>query len=613
MLKSITISFCLFFFFFASAPAQSGLIINIHNRTTTSLNGKWHYIMDPYETGYYDYRYMPYDSDESRMKNTQAYFNNAKAKTPQDRVEYNFDESPTLSVPGDWNSQEEKLLYYEGTIWYKKSFDYEKPEENNRVFLHFGAVNYIAEVYLNGQKLGTHEGGFTPFSFDITDVMQPSDNYLIVKVDNTRFKSAVPTLNTDWWNYGGITRDVTLVEVPSTYISDYFIQLKKGTKDEIAGYISLANSEKDTKIELTIPELGLSKQLRVNDSGKVEFAFNSPNIERWSPENPKLYDVTITTPQETLKDRIGFRTIETRGNQIFLNGSPIFLRGICMHEENTMRGGRAYSREDALVAFTWAKELNCNFMRLAHYPHNEHAVRLADEMGILLWEEIPVYWTVDFTSEEVYQKAQNQLEEMINRDKNRACSIIWSMSNETPQGEHRNEFLTRLINRSREMDPTRLVSAALQHKTTQEGIHPIDDPIASKVDILAFNQYIGWYGGHPKNLPENKWYFGLNKPVVISEFGAGALAGHHADKNTRWTEEYQEYLYEQSILMMKKMPDLSGVSPWILADFRSPKRNLAKIQDGWNRKGLISNTGNKKKAFYVMQEWYEKLKKDPPK
>ncbi len=601
--------FCTFFFLLLiiGANAQTNAITNVANRNTTSLNGKWKYIMDPYETGYYDFRYNAYDQSEKNKFNWAAYYTNMKVEKKSDRIEYNFDESPTLLVPSDWNSQEEKLLYYEGTIWYKKSFDYTKQKDGNKVMIHFGAVNYIAEVYLNSHKLGKHEGGFTSFSFEITDLLKEKNNYIVVKVDNTRSKDAIPTINTDWWNYGGITRDVTLIEVPNTYINDYHIQLEKTNSKHISGFIQLGNTDKCEKVTIEIPEINFKKKVKTDKEGSVSIDFDIKNLTLWTPEKPKLYDVNIITDYETLTDQIGFRTIESKNGDIVLNGKPIFLRGICMHEENTMRGGRAFSEADAIVSLAWAKDMNCNFMRLAHYPHNEHIVRLADKEGMLLWSEIPVYWTIDFTKDFIYDNAENQLVEMINRDKNRASVIIWSMAHETPESEARNQFLSKLIDKTKSIDNTRLISAALLHKS-ENGINKIADPISHKVDIVAFNQYIGWYGGNPKDIPNVKWFFDQNKPVIISEFGAGVLGGYHADKETRWTEEYGEYLYQQTVEMMKKMPNLRGVTPWILADFRSPKRNLPNIQDGWNRKGLISNTGNKKKAFFVMKEWYGSMK-----
>ncbi len=593
-------------FFIPFVSLSQDLIMNTMNRNTTSLNGEWHYIVDPYETGYYNYRYEPYD--QLKKKNNSAFYNNYHTDSKMELVEYDFDKSPTLNVPGDWNSQEEKLFYYEGTIWYKRSFDYKLTKKNNRLFIYFGAINYKAEVYLNGIKLGIHEGGFTPFNFEITSIVKPIDNYLVVKVDNKRFKEAIPTINTDWWNYGGITRDVKLIEEPSTFIQDYSIQLKKGDKNTINVFLKLNNTSAKEQVSISIPELKVNKTFKTDKEGNIQFEIKSKKIQYWSPKSPKLYDVTIKTNYQTLNDQIGFRTIETDGPDILLNGKSIFLRGICIHEENAVKGARANSKADALVALNWAKELGCNYVRLAHYPHNEHIVRLADKMGIMVWEEIPVYWTVDFTNENSLNNAKNQLSEAISRDKNRASIIIWSMANETPISEARDEFLKELISHTKSMDSTRLISAALE-KHYKDGFNIVDDAIGKYLDIVAFNQYTGWYGGSLENAPEMKWDIKYNKPVVISEFGGGALQGFHGTIQERWTEEYQEYLYQQNLKMIEKIPNIRGTSPWILNDFRSPKRVLPIIQDGWNRKGLISNQGIKKKAFFTVQKFYNKMEK----
>lgn len=586
---------------------SQSLITNTFNRTTTTLNGTWNYIVDPYETGYYNYRYEPYD--QLKEKNNSAFYNNYHTDNKLELVEYDFDKSPTLLVPRDWNSQDEKLFYYEGTIWYKKSFDYELSNSSNRLFLYFGAANYKSEVYLNGTKLGVHEGGFTPFNFEITSIVQPKDNYLVVKVDDKRIKEGIPTINTDWWNYGGITRDVKLIEEPSTFIQDYEVQLSKGSTSTIHGFVKLNNVTKEEKVTISIPELKINKTITVNNDQKVSYEISSKKIQLWSPESPKLYTVYIKTDQESLEDQIGFREIKTNGGEILLNGKHIFLRGISIHEENPMRGGRAYNEADALVLLNWAKELGCNYVRLAHYPHNEYMVRMADKMGLMVWEEIPVYWTVDFTNKNTLKNAENQLTEAITRDLNRASIIIWSMANETPPSETRNNFLIELVKKTKSLDDTRLVSAALE-KHSKEGVNIVDDAIGEYMDIVAFNQYTGWYGGSLEKAPDAKWNIKYNKPVVISEFGGGALQGLHGTINERWTEEYQEYLYQQNLKMIEKIPNISGMSPWILADFRSPKRVLPNIQDGWNRKGLISNNGAKKKAFYTLQNFYKKMKKE---
>ncbi len=593
--------------FILSVPlnAQS-LIQNRFGRNTTSLNGKWHYLIDLYETGYMSYKGIPKEELENPPK-PDAFFLNYVPTDKTKRVEYNFDLSPSITVPGDWNTQAEKLFYFEGSLWYKKAFDYKKSDPDNRVFINFGAANYRTDVYINTKKVGKHEGGFTPFSFEFTHLLKPKDNFIVVRVKNERKKENIPALNADWWNYGGITRDIDIIETPPVFIEDYFVQLKKDKPNIIKGYIQLNGDKKsDVKIGLSIPELNLNKSFTTDKNGKAEFEIEAKDISYWSPENPKLYDIIVENGVEEITDRIGFRTLAVEGQNILLNGKPVFLRGISMHEENPIRGNRNFCREDAIMMLTWAKELGCNFVRLAHYPHNEYIVRLADEMGLMVWAEDPVYWNILFDNPETYNTAENMLTELITRDKNRAAVIIWSMANETPLSPQRNEFLTNLVNKARKMDNTRLISAALFFSTVEgkENTFTVDDPMAELMDIISFNLYVGWYDGLPDKCSRINWDIKQNKPVFISEFGAGALHGYHGDSLTRWTEEFQEYAYRENLEMFERIPQLRGMSPWILADFRSPKRFLPNIQDGWNRKGLISETGDKKQAFYVLQKYY---------
>ncbi|MFP4547402.1 MAG: glycoside hydrolase family 2 protein [Fidelibacterota bacterium] len=604
-------SFIVFLIIFLQVTLSfsNDIIQNVYNRESFTLNGKWRYIVDPYETGYYDYRYQPYDQSDNPAQSG-GFFVNQKAKLKTDRVEYNFDQSDVINVPGDWNYQKEKLYYYEGTVWYKKSFNYEKKDKNNRLFIYFGAANYKAEVYLNAQKLGTHKGGFTPFNFEITDIVKEKDNFVVVKVDNKRKKEEVPTVNTDWWNFGGLTRDVKIIEVPATFIQDYKVQLGKRSTREIKGFVQLDGKDiSKEKITLSIPELQIEKTFRTDKKGRAEITLSVKDLTHWSFDNPKLYKVNLLTDEDNICDQIGFRTIETKGREILLNNEPVFLKGICIHEENPIRGGRAYGIEDARMLLGWAKELGCNFVRLAHYPHNENMVRLADEMGIMVWEENPVYWTIEFDNPYTLNAAKQQLREVMSRDKNRASVIIWSMANETPVGDPRMKFLKELRSFALNIDNTRLISAALElhGKHDDVDVKMIVDPFAEYVDVLAFNQYVGWYDGLPEKCSRVKWAIEQDKPVVISEFGGGALQGYHGDKNTRWTEEFQEHLYEESLEMLQRIPQLRGTCPWILADFHSPKRVLPVIQGDWNRKGLISETGDRKKAFYVMKKFYKEI------
>jgi len=589
--------------------AQDNLLQNCYLREGITLNGRWNYIVDVYESGYYNYRREPHD--ESENPGAGAFFLNAKPKDKTDRVEYDFDAAPTLKVPGDWNTQKENLFYYEGTLWYKKSFDVPNYDASKRYYLHFGAVNYFSDVYLNGKKLGAHKGGFTPFNFEMSKLLKAKDNFVIVRVDNKRSAQEVPTVSTDWWNYGGITRDVTIYELNETFIENYSVQLDKNNDKLLNGFVQLnGKSNANAKVTLTIKELKIKKTFVTDANGYVAFEIPVGKFDKWSDTNPKLYQVSIATDQDQITDKIGFRQIQTKGADIVLNGKKVFLKGISIHEENVMRGGRAYSIEDARVLFGWAKELGCNFVRLAHYPHNENMVRLADEMGILVWEEIPVYWTIDWKNMETYKKAETQLKEVINRDKNRASVIIWSMANETPKSEERLSFLTNLAKATRKLDNTRLITAALEDHPSKKDKNTmvIEDKFSEIVDIISFNQYYGWYGGSIEDIKNLSWNIDINKPVIVSEFGAGALQGYHADKLTIWSEEYQEYLYNETLAVVAKIPQLSGMTPWILTDFRSPRRMHDVYQKGFNRKGLISETGDKKKAFYTLQKFYTNLK-----
>ena len=586
----------------ASAERQSlPAIQNVQAYESMSLNGDWHYIVDVQEEGYYDYRMNP----------TQwGFFNDAKPQRPEDLIEYDFDQSPTMHIPSDWNTQDQRLFFYEGTVWFKKTFQ-AVPMQDYRTLLYFGAVNYDCHVWVNGQKAGHHVGGFTPFNFDVSDLLREGENTVIVKVDNKRHAEDVPTLIFDWWNYGGITRDVRLVKVSPVYLEDYCLQLQKaGAKAksrEISFSAKLNKAEAGHQVMVSIPELKLRQALTTDAEGRVSAVLkvSASRLALWTPDNPKLYQVLLTLDTSTITDDIGFRTIETRDKQILLNGQPVFLKGISIHEEKPNGGGRANSVEDARTLLSWAKELGCNYVRLAHYPHNELMVREAERMGIMVWSEIPCYWTIDWTNPATYENARQQLTDMILRDHNRANIIIWSIANETPHSPERDAFLGRLARHARSLDPTRLLSMAMEVTSADNYVNRLSDNMHEYVDVVSFNQYIGWYRD-VSDAPKMRWEIPYNKPVIVSEFGGGAKYGLHGAKNQRWTEEFQENLYIENLAMLDRIDGLAGTSPWILKDFRSPRRVLPGVQDYYNRKGIVSDKGEKKKAFFVLKEWYSR-------
>jgi len=571
----------------APAPVSAPIVITgADRRPATSLDGDWSTIVDPYSSGYF------------------GFFRNQKAQPGDTRpTEYDFSKSPTLKVPGDWNTQRESLLYYEGPIWYERDFNYQ-PKEHTRIFLHIGAANYRSLFWVNGQKVCEHEGGFTSFNCDVTAAIHPGANFVVAAVDNTRHEDGVPTLRTDWWNYGGLTRSVSLIEVPEAFIDQYDLHLSRGEGNVIEGWVHVEGGQPGAKVEVEIPELAAKTSAALGEEGRAALRLEVKGLERWSPETPKLYTVKVSAGQDAIDDLIGFRTIETRGTEILLNGKPIFLRGICIHAEAPYRTGRAYSDKDAETLLGWAQELGANFVRLAHYPHDESMLRAADRMGLLVWSENPVYWAIQFENPKVLNQARQELDEEIGTSRNHAAIILWSMANETPNNEARTLFIETLAARARELDPTRLITAALlTHADGHTKI--VDDPLGKTLDVIGVNEYVGWYEQRPESADTTEWRIEYQKPMIMSELGGGAKAGLHGGDLDRWTEEYQANIYRHQLGMLNRIPQLRGMSPWILMDFRSPTRVLAGIQDGFNRKGLISEQGEKKQAFFVLQKAYK--------
>jgi beta-glucuronidase len=579
----------------ASAAPAPIVITGADRRPATSLNGEWASIVDPYFSGLFSFHH-----EEKK----DGWFRNYKAK-PGDSspTEYDFAKAPKLKVPADWNTQRESLLYYEGPVWYEHDFTYQ-PKQHTRTFLHIGAANYRSWFWVNGEKVCEHEGGYTSFNCDITAVVHAGANFVVAAVDNTRHEDGVPTLETDWWNYGGLTRTVSLIDVPEAFVDQYDIHLSRAESNVIEGWVHVEGAQSGAKVEVEIPELSAKTTAQVGENGRAQIHLVASNLERWSPDSPKLYKVQVRAGQDAIEDLIGFRTVETRGTEILLNGKPIFLRGIAIHAEAPYRTGRANTDKDAETLLGWAKDLGCNFVRLAHYPHDESMLRAADRMGLLVWSENPVYWALQFDNPKVLAKAEQQLDEEIGTSRNHPAIILWSMANETPNTAPRTRFITTLAERARSLDSTRLITAALLVRA--EGTTKIvDDALGKALDVVGVNEYIGWYEQKPETADVTAWRIDYQKPLIVSEFGGDAKAGFHGGENDRWTEEYQANIYRHQLPMLNKIPQLRGMSPWVLMDFRSPNRPLAGIQDEFNRKGLISEQGQKKQAFFILQKAYK--------
>ena len=631
--------------FFSQKPPEyakpSNLIGWIDNREYLSLNGQWKYIVDPMNNG------LPETSFFG------GFPENKTQKDGYELIEYNFDQADVINVPGAWNEQKDELFFYQGSIWLFKKFNF-NIDPNKLNHLYIGASNFSTKIFLNGERVGQFNSGYTAFNFDISDYLIDGENVLLVQINANLSENSVPTKKTDWWPYGGLVGDVLIVNTPKIFIENAYVQISDLQKKQL-NFRAKLNLNKNMNIKLIIDELNLQRSFTTNKNGEIDEFIKFKNIDLWSPDNPKLYNVTVKIEGDEIVDQIGFREIKTKGKQIFLNGTPIKFKGISMHAEPIGEKGVAFSKAHFESLVTTSKELNINFIRAAHYPYTRHMAKVCDELGIMLWEEIPVYWNINWTNKQTKEDALNMLSNLVTRDWNRASVVVWSLGNETPFSKDRMTFMNDLKDRLGELDVSRLKSAAILSgdaqtffKTNQyycksrarkkdltakeryifeeivknvpvpvEKLLPfeinINDPLANELDLIAYNEYFGWYytsffsaqiGIRESLLREIMFELmpsfiirsEFNKPIHISEFGAGAK---HSFKKTNqvWSEEYQAKVYLKQLEMLKSNPQVQGISPWILKDFRSMMRPLNNVQDFYNRKGLIDENGKKNKHF----------------
>ena len=637
-------------FFGRDAPfysAPDNLIGWIDSRTITNLNGEWSYIIDPMNNG------LPESSFFG------GFPKNKIQKTGMELIEYNFETAEKMQIPGAWNAVNEKLFFYRGPVWLYKKFEY-LPKEDVLAHLYIEGSNFTTKVFINGSIVGEFKGGYVPFNFNISKFLKEGENILLVQTDNTLDKSSVPTQKTDWWPWGGIVGDVYIVETPKQFIRNAYLQLNPDDFSQALLQVQMNEKLLGQKVTLEIPELQFKDEFKTNSLGRiVETIKIAPQL--WSPSNPKLYEVIIASEDEKISDEIGFRSIKTQGQKIYLNNSEIQFKGIAMHSEPIGIPGPAFSKQHFQELLATAKDLNINFVRAAHYPYTRHLAKVADQMGLMLWEEVPVYWNIDWDNSETLNIAKNQITRLVQRDHNRASVVVWSVANETPLSSSRMEFLNTLLSEVRLNDTTRLTTAALLSGSEEQfrslvivlalqGIKSnwvdpkekaifqsileeanipvdielnfsisIDDPLGETVDLISYNEYFGWYyvtffteqmrisEGTLRKLifeimPSIKITSSYNKPIHISEFGAGAKYGNKTNKI--WSEGYQAKLYEHQLEMLANNPQIQGISPWVLKDFRAMLRPLAGIQDFYNRKGLIDENGNQKEAFKVLADFY---------
>ena len=601
-------------------PAFTALpLAHLPSRRTQRLDGEWRYIVDPFEIGL----------NKPRPPRRSLTLDQRGDAFENPLIEYEWDSARRIRVPGDWNTQEPELHLYEGMLWYHRRVRVADLRAGERQFLYFEAANYRTRAWVNGEAIGEHAGGFTPFQFEVTGKLKPdAENVIVIAVDAGRETEGVPALDFDWFNYGGLTRSLHLVHVPATHLGAARVALQDDGTLALSARVERATSVEHAAdhtadgaltVRFALPQLGVDVTARVDDQGQARATANPGAFTAWSPQSPALYafDATLlastsasTEPSlDRITDRVGLRRIEARGADLYLNGERLFLRGISLHEERFgAEGGRVRTAAEARALLQAAKNLGANFVRLAHYPHSEAATRLADEMGLLVWSEIPVYWDeIRYGDPGTLALARRLQAVNIDRDFNRASIILWSVANETSITPARNAFLRRLIDDTRTFDGTRLVTAALNKAQSSGNEIRIVDPLGDALDVIAVNQYEGWYGQRsPAQITEVRFTSDFDKPFVFSEFGADAPRTFRAAKEVRWSADYQRWLYEQNLALFDTMPGLDGLSPWILKDFRVPRRWHGRFQDYWNRKGLLDEDGRRKPAFDTLRAWYER-------
>jgi beta-glucuronidase len=603
-----------------------------YNRKTIDLNGTWKFNPDPY----------------IRCKQQEWW----KGEGPDDAFFpcFNLEGLWDIQVPGTWKKEFEELKWYDGEANYVKEFEVPEIPEDHEAFLCFDGVVYSCNVYLNGEHVGDHDWGYSPFQLRVTDQIK-EQNRLFVLVNNHMRDDRVPGIRCDWNNDGGIVNGVKLIFVPCIHIENFRTSTKLEGDDAIISVQTFVSGPKDSELSkipvmFEIPELEIAVEMSVEigESCDIDIRIPRSKIELWSMDNPKLYKTSMTTPYETIEDEIGYREIKTEGTKILLNGESIQLYGVAVHSEFP-ETGRTATPEGIELMVSKAKELGCNFLRCAHYPYADIFARAMDKIGMLWWEEVPVYWLPNIHLEPQKSLALGMLKDMIVRDWNRASLIIWSVSNEcagdgSAAGDHRDltggnyPYWVDACALVREMDPSRLISSAdAGHRyTTENGWTPADgdafdtdikgqdwhpghpDAFYDLLDVLGANLYVSRPGDNP--IATDKFVEMLrkyNKPLMLTEFGSMSTT----DENTTKPDlvcghpKYHETILREGYQACHKHPEIVGTVPWCLMDVRAPMHWRWYNQgSGTFAYGMMNNAYEEKSIFGVAQEEIASLKAD---
>lgn len=553
-------------------------------------------------------------------------------------------EARPIAVPGSWNEQYEDIFNYLGLAWYVRRTYVPSIWQGQRVFLRVGSANYFGTVYVNGKKVGSHEGGHLPFAFDITDQIKwNEENVVAISVENELKPTRVPSGNMssaisgfasfprttyDFFPFAGIHRPVVLYTVPQTHIEDVSVVTNIDGVNSTVN-VSVRLNEAVTA-EGTITLNGGEDPVQVPisfENGEAKTDLRVPNARFWSDKNPYLYKLSVQTDSDHYTLSVGIRTIAVEGGQILLNGQPVKLNGFGRHEDFPA-SGKGLNLPLMVKDYQLMRWTGANSYRTSHYPYSEEEMQLADREGFLIIDEIPAVSLQFDTAENMAERLRmclQQIDELIARDKNHASVVMWCVANEpmprnlnlagagsTEKTEDPAEapgkaFLETLLHRAKELDPTRLATIVTLGGGPTSWME--------QCDVICMNRYWGWYvlGGEldkaraalEQELDDvwQQW----QRPIIMTEFGADTMAGMHGQPNVMWTEEYQADYIRFHLEVAAAQDYVAGMQVWNFADFAAVQ-SIMRV-GGLNMKGVFTRTRTPKMAAHVLREfWVQQVK-----
>ncbi len=539
-----------------------------------------------------------------------------------------------IEVPSCYQRVFEDLEYFEGVTWYSRKFQFDGDPDTVYARLVFEGVNYRCRVYLNGTVLGDHEGGYTRFVMPVRGALLQGENTVALRVDNRRHLLRLPG-DVGWFNYGGIYRPVRLEVLPKVRLADLFVHTKilgpaaiLGVNVKVEGPPFESPRWADIRL-VVLDEQGttMSKTSRgfIWTGGQQSLSFdlriNESFVRHWSPENPYLYRLgaSLSLDEEPVDQNIvtfGIRTLTVDGRNFLLNDKPYRVRGIC-YLYDYPKTGRTLDEEVFTRDLENFRELGINAIR-NHFPLEPRMLDACDSLGILVWQDIPVYW-VEGYDPNTLMLARNMVRETVLAGRNRPCLAIWSLGNENQMpATDRTAFFTALSDEVKRHLPYALTSSA--------SFVGIWEQMEKLVDIFSVNIYPGWYNflgrdsimwradsamleenleSHAELLRKNIRSF-TSRPVWISEVGAGAAYGMYQEDRWRlFSEDYQAYLLKRQLEMIASIRSISGIFPFLYNDYYDPSRMEAPGQEGKNLKGIVTLDRKRKRAFRVVQDFYK--------